>query len=272
MWVEEFNNMRNVHLVYDEQSLEEHLSNCNTRKLNWMKIFNSQIVLSNCFVIKYITKIKWEWLTRQLDESILIRYKTLVKQWNSQLYGSTRTFEFVKMFAEKFEWSDISKNPPHWFSDIHFEQFGHLMDWNYVTTRCYRKISVSTLQKYCNQINWGWITRNDIRGEQFAQRFLQWIDWDDPFLDVSNLSTEFLYDIYEIRESVYELYGKKKKCHPIESNNLLSVANNFHPKTFKTIGATISTTFFMKHKNSFDWVELDRRGLLTGEMFSTIAI
>ncbi len=269
MWVDKVNNERNIHLFIDEEFLLENIPIADTTELNWMKIFNSKVKLSKCFIIKYIDCILWEWLMRPLDESIIFRYQLRVKQWNVQLYGETRTYEFINHFKDKFDWKMMSMCPPSWFSDVHFDMFGHMMDWTYVTNHIH-KMSIVTVNKYKKKINWSWVTRHHIRDEVFAYKFKKYIEWDDPHLHVLNLSTEFLYEIYEIRQIAYDL-AQGKKYSPA-NDNLMCLANNFHKERSKRIGSTITFDFWIKHKESYDWVELDNKGLLTQEMMNNIQI
>lgn len=129
--IDRINNERNIDTFLTESILQEYIdSGRSTTQLNWMKIFNSKMKLSNCFVVRYVDHIKWEWLTRQIDENIIDRYSRKVVQWNAQLYGEIRTYEFIVRHKKRFDWKLISINPPSWFTDVHYEAFGYHMDWN----------------------------------------------------------------------------------------------------------------------------------------------
>ena len=96
-WVIRINNESNIHRFITEEFLDNHLTHESVSMLNWMKIFNSKIHLSNPFIIRFIDYIDWNWMTRPLDEALLIRYKLKIVQWNCQLYGKPLTFEFLWM-------------------------------------------------------------------------------------------------------------------------------------------------------------------------------
>lgn len=123
-WIAKVNERRNLHFYLTEQFLEDKISNTkDLSDLNWMKIFNSQISLSNEFISKYIQHIDWKWLMRPIDESILDRHSRDVVQWNAQLYGPPRTFEFLIRHKKKINWKSVFDNPPDWFTDLHIEIF-----------------------------------------------------------------------------------------------------------------------------------------------------
>lgn len=122
-WIEIVNADNEIHKHLNECFLNEHISLENEHYLNWMNIFNSKIVLSNEFIIKYLDNIDWRFLTRVLDEAMLVRYSYYVMNWNAQLYGQARTFEFMLRFEKKFNWRLIDKHPPTWFNETHFFVF-----------------------------------------------------------------------------------------------------------------------------------------------------
>ena len=158
---------------------------------SWMEIFNSPIEVSNEFIIDHISIIQWNTFIRPLDEWMLKRLKNRIVRWNDQLYGRPLTFEFMYVNKHRFDWNLISHNPPKWFNDIHYDEFGGLMDWK-VLTRLSTNMDVRILSKYADQLDWDWITENDIRGESFALRFMGLIDWDNPNIDTRNISSKFI--------------------------------------------------------------------------------
>ena len=119
-WIDLVNANNDIHKHLNETFLDEHIMMDNTSYLNWMNIFNSKIPLSNEFIIKYINYIDWKYLTRILDEPMLNRYYRNVLNWNIQLYGPSRTIEFVTKFQKKINWRLISMNPPSWFDETHY--------------------------------------------------------------------------------------------------------------------------------------------------------
>jgi hypothetical protein len=161
-----------------------------------MDIFNSSIELSKCFIVDNIDLIDWKLLTRQLPEPIIERYAARVVDWNAQLYGHLRTHEFIVLNCERFDWKQLSINPPEWFNDIHFEVFGHLMDWKHLS-RISRRIDYRLLLQHVDELEWDIISTNDIRSDSFATLFINKINWDHPHLDVSCLSAKFLDNIYK---------------------------------------------------------------------------
>lgn len=197
--LDRINNETNIHEFITEDDIVQLLRNHDATKLNWMRIFNSKILLSNEFIVKHIEYIDWNWMTRQMDESILIRYGTRIVQWNCQLYGKPRTFEFLTLNQGKFDWNMVSRSPPDWFNDIHFENFGSMMDWHYLT-KFSKKMDVRIISKYSDKLDWEWISANDIRSESFALRFIRLINWDHPALHKENLTDEFLNDLQDFRE------------------------------------------------------------------------
>lgn len=119
-WIDLVNANNDIHKHLNESFINERIQIDNTSYLNWMNIFNSKIPLSNEFIIKYINYIDWKYLTRTLDEPMLERYYHLVINWNVQLYGQTRTIDFITKFQKKFNWTHIAMNPPAWFNETHF--------------------------------------------------------------------------------------------------------------------------------------------------------
>ena len=118
-WIDIVNANNDIHKHLNESFLDERIDLDNTNYLNWMNIFNSEMVLSNEFMISHIKNIDWKYLTRVLDESMIERYSYLLRDWNIQLYGRHRTFEFIYMHHSKFDWWKIKQSPPTWFTQTH---------------------------------------------------------------------------------------------------------------------------------------------------------
>lgn len=156
------------------------------QNVNWMRIFNSKIPLSNEFIIDHIQFVSWELMMRVLDEALVERYKMRIIRWNAQLYGSTRTIDFLLEYQKKFDWVLISRNPPDWFHDVHFQIFGHLMSWTHLTKFIHR-MDFNTISMFAYELDWDWISANAIRDDTFAKRFYRLINWKHPNLDVRNL-------------------------------------------------------------------------------------
>lgn len=240
-WMEQVDTERNIHEFIDEDFLTSHLSISNKHDLNWMKVFNSKVVLSNDFIVSYIEFVDWKWLTRALDETLLKRYSVRVVQWNAQLYGRPRTIDFLVENKKKFDWNFVSQCPPYWFNDLHFEIFGSCMNWTHLT-KFVMNMNESLIIQYANLIDWDWITVNGIRDETFAKHFIARIDWNNPNLDSRCLSTEFLFNM-----------RKKFQCDTQENDYI-------------QIGATITNTFAEKYQYNIDWMELSKKGLITNKM------
>ena len=206
--LDRINHETNIHEFITEDDIMALLRNNTDTKINWMRIFNSKISLSNEFIVNHIDHVDWNWMTRQIDEAMLIRYATRVVQWNCQLYGKPRTFEFLTTYQHKFDWETISHSPPDWFNDIHFEFFGPMMNW-YHLTKFSKKMDVRMISKYSDKVDWDWISANDIRSESFALRFIRLINWDHPSLHKENLTNEFLNDLQEFREIAADMNCSK---------------------------------------------------------------
>lgn len=198
-WAQRVNAGRNIHEFVDEESIRDHVRvSKNAHELNWMKIFNSKIELSYCFISEFSHHINWNWLIRPLSESVLRRFERQVVQWTLQLYGPIRTIDFMVEYRRKFEWIAISASPPRWFTSLHFEIFADLLDWKLLsnfTSRMDRSIIV----RMGERLDWNVVTSLDIRDEEFATMFINEINWDHPRLNVKNLSEEFLEKVNEIR-------------------------------------------------------------------------
>lgn len=249
-WIERVNTERNIDAFIDEAFLIEHFQTDDVFELNWMRIFNSRVQLSNEFIIEYVEFIDWNWLTRLLDESLLNRYYKRVIQWNAQLYGPVRTFEFMAIHSHRFDWNLLSHSPPAWFTDIHFDAFGDGMDWNKLT-KSSKRMGVNVISKYAEKMDWGWMSLNDIRSEAFGFRFASLIHWNHPDLDITCLSTEFLYNISETVKLINEMRGIKL---PSTHDCLIR------------IGSSISVKFAYDHQYELDWIELAKKDLITDEM------
>ena len=171
---------------------------------NWMEIFNSETHLSNEFIVEHIRFIEWDQLTRPLDEPLLKRYALNIVNWNAQLYGRPLTFEYLTMNKFRFDWKHASQSPPKWFNDIHYEQFGDMMDWYHIT-KFSKSLDVRTLLRYCEELDWDWISENDIRSDSFAMKFMKHINWDHPKLDIEHLSVSFILHIKDFQDIVSDM-------------------------------------------------------------------
>ena len=241
-----------------------------------MQIFNnSEIELSKAFIVGNIDHVEWKCMTRQLPEPIIDRYALRVINWNAQLYGQLRTYEFIVRHCDRFDWKRISLNPPNWFSDIHFEVFGHLMDWKCLS-RFSKKIDARILFDHADELDWDIISMNDIRSESFATIYLNKINWDHPQLDVSCLSTEFLYDVYQVRHLAHDVRTSPTMVNipyvnPLSIRMQLKLADGLVLDAPPRIGATVSAEFMMEHGHELDWEELNSKGLLTDEFVELLA-
>lgn len=273
-WIASVNAAVNIESFVDEQSIIDHQWDTGIELLNWMKIFNSKVELSDCFIVKFIDLIDWTQLIRPIAESILGRYASRVVLWNAQLYGRIRTYEFMVEFQNKFNWAAVSRHPPTWFSDIHFDQFGDRMNWRALTSR-YQGLGDHIIRKFVDRVDWEWISEHNIRGEAFAINSLYYINWDHPRLDTSNLSTEFLFDVSELRRVAYMM--KVSPLAPIRNpkNRLMAflddgLAQGFNPNAPLRIGATITLRFAFDHYSELNWIELYRKNMVTDEMLAAI--
>jgi hypothetical protein len=277
-WIDRINNESNIASFIDETFLNEHIPVEDTSELNWMRIFNSDIQLTNCFIVRYIQKINWVWMMRPIAESILDRYNKSVVQWNAQLYGQARTIEFLMRYQDKFNWLELSRNLPKWFNEYHIEIFEDKLNWKLITSRVMH-LHPSILMMHIGELNWKWISIYNIPNEAFALRFINYIKWDEPQLHIANLSTEFLYDIRDTRQIAYDLSGVDKRQAPLHKSttcinnlNIHHLTNTFDPSCNIQIGATITFKFFKEHYHEIDLDELKKRNLLTEEMVQFIEI
>ncbi len=268
-WIERVNTQRHIECFVSESFLRLRLQYDDYSTLNWMRIFNSKMDLSDEFIVANISHIKWNWLFRPLSESIIDRFANQVIQWNAQLYTKPRTIEFLVRYHARFDWKGISNSPPLWFTDLHFELFGSSMHWEALTKHI-NKMSLSLISRFADKLDWEWITKYGIRDESFGQRFVSYIIWKHPCLDTHALSTEFLYEVYLLRKSSYEMIDRSvvfisptKKVIAALSDYL---ADGFDPTDKLPIGATITTTFAIQHHEELDWREMNRRGMITHEI------
>jgi hypothetical protein len=274
-WVDRINHGSNIETFIDEQLLDNSTWMAGVKELNWMRIFNSKIPLSKCFVVKHIHLIEWNWLVRPLEEAILERYKSRVVQWNAQLYGRARTFEFMVKYQDRFDWIALSANPPAWFTEVYFDTFGSKMDWSKMS-HIYKTISNTILNRYVDRLNWNWISQNDIRSEAFAILNLRYINWNHPNLDTSNLSTEFLYDVRELQHMAYQLTTEpllpvKRKRNRLMAFITPGFSNGYNPLAPIRIGASITLRFAVDHSDELNWVEMNRKGLVTAAITEAVA-
>lgn len=265
-WTERINTERNIETFTDEQSIIDHLNDADIKQLNWMKIFNSKIELSNTFISHFVDRIQWNWLIRPLDEPMLERFHLRVLQWNAQLYGRPLTYEFLVKYQDRIDWKLLSRNPPEWFNDIYYSTFGSKMDWALLAPH-YQKIDCRLLTRFAGKVNWEWVSAHDIRSERFAIVHLYDINWDHPCLDVSHLSTEFLYDLYEVRRLAYKMMvwpispmiKPKNRLMPFLSTDLVK---DYDPQEPPRLGATIGLKFAIDHRDLFNWNTLYANGLI----------
>ncbi len=272
-WVELVNNGRNIETFVTQQDILDHLYDHDIDQLNWMKIFNSKIELTTCFITRFAHLIQWQWLIRPLPEAILERYHKHIIQWNVHLYGKPLTYDFLMNYQDRFNWTALSSNPPKWFTDIHYNAFGSKMDWKKLTKHC-KNIHSRLIERFAGNIDWEWVSEHDIRGERFAIIHLYDINWDHPRLDVSHLSTEFLYNLYEVRRLAYKMMywpssplitSKKNRLMPFLSADLVK---DYNPNDPPRLGATIGLRFAFDHRNVYDWKTLCRKGLINRDTLS----
>ena len=226
--------LNNIQVIENDHS--------NLYDIDWMLLFNSNIHLSNKFILFYSKFIKWESLTRPLDESMIEIFKLRIRNWTAQLYVPTRSYEFICEHYKAIDWKYVSQRIPIWFNDIHFETFGHLMDWSKMTS-VYNNVSSRILWLYKDQIDWEYISKHGIRSESFGLRFMKMIHWELSDLDISNLSTEFLYKYHDLTIDP-TLDFEDENEHPIR------------------IGCSISNEFVREHADELDWSELIKRKMI----------
>lgn len=244
-------------------------------EIGYMNLINSSTRLSKSFIVQFIDNIDWNHLSRQLPEPIVDRYRLRIVKWNEQLYGYPRTFEFIVRYVNKFDWESISKNPPIWFNEVHFEYFGDRMNWKHLTTQI-SKFPIRLISYRAADLEWSWISEHYIISEGFAKRFIDFIEWNHPRLDIRMLSTEFLYDIYTIRKISYELdkdmpimhISKYKKIYVNIGTHWIK---GFDPEQKIQIGCSISLEFAIEHRDDIEWSELITKNLLTNEMMEELS-
>jgi len=272
-WVDRVNTERDIASFIDEEFLTKHLQTDDISDLNWMKIFNSNICLDKCFIVAYIDHINWKWLIRPLPEPIVHRFHRFIIQWDAQLYGPPRTIEFMIQYRNLFNWNYLSANPPKWFNEYHAEIFENSLNWKSLTSRAI-SYSMNTISRHCNELDWNWISANYAMDETFAFRFMNHINWDIDDLDVSNLSTEFLYDVHNARQTAYDIYIRHKKPEIKTRFDIMvgsMMACGFDPRAPLRIGATISFRFFYTHWKELDISELQGRKMLTDNMINLLS-
>jgi len=237
-----------------------------------MTIINSDMELSNEFIIAFIDFIDWTILTRPLPECIIMRFIWKIIHWDAQLYGRLRTIDFLIQHKNKFDWRKLSSKPPQWFTEYHAELFCNDLDW-FLLTPFISGYSMNTLCLHANDIDWEWMSVNNIPNEEFARRFINHIKWDHHNLDVSNISTEFLYEFNCAREIEYNLKNKLHTKPRVNSFSLIIspiVLEDFDPNAKLRIGGSITLMFFRKHFTDIDIDEIKKRNLLTTEMQDVI--
>ncbi len=268
-WIDQVNTQRHIEAFISESFLRTRLQYDDFRKLNWMRIFNSKMELSDEFIVAHIDYVRWNWLFRPLSEPILDRYASKVVQWNAQLHSTPRTIEFLYRHQYRINWAALSEAPPLWFTDLHFELFSAFLDWARLT-KSINRLGLHLIRRFADQLDWEWITKNGIRDEAFAQRFVSRIIWNHPCLDTRMLSTEFLYEVYLLRQASYQMpdgailfVSPTKKIVAALSDRF---ADGFDPNDKLPIGATITKEFAIEHHYELDWTELNRRGMISNEI------
>ncbi len=270
--IDRINNESNIVSFANEDILRAYLPLFDTNKLNWMRIFNSDMQLSSCFITEHINEINWNWLMRPLPEAVIDRYHKQVVQWNVQMYAPTRTIEFVMKYQNNLNWEALSQNLPQWFNEYHVELFEDKLNWKHITSRVVKTLHPSILYQHIYDLDWEWITVNYIPDEQFAQTHINRILWDHPQLNTNNLSTEFLYDITDTRRIAFDMNRSQKKLNSDSEEAAdmhlhgKKLAQGFNPSAKVRIGATVGFKFFCKHWKELDIGELERKQLITKEM------
>ncbi len=240
--------------------------------VEWMSILNSSAPLSNDIIAMFAESIDWSSLTRQLPESIINRFHRNVINWTDQLYGAPRTIEFLTTYKNKFDWSKISEHPPTWFTECHAEIFDSLIDWRLHTPYAIT-YSFNTISMYALSLDWTWISTRNIPCEEFANRFLIYIEWDNANLDISNISTEFLYKLYQERLHNYNIKNKIDSHHRLTAFSMIVKSlpiKTFQPRDKIAIGGSITLMFFRKHFDDIDIETLRERKMITAEMQEVI--
>lgn len=219
-------------------------------------------------------RVESDWMigTTQLSEAVIDRYHRQIIDWNNQLYGGSRTFEFMMRYCDKFNWTELSDRPPCWFNDIHFECFGDLMDWKRLTAHTL-KMSVSLILRHINELDWELISEHGIRDEYFAKRFMSCINWNHPRLDTHALSTEFLFDMNKIMRMCYEMSDNDIPYAYTSENKKIQVVIRRMVGEYQSqirIGCSIGLKFAAKYKDLLDWDEIKSKKLISEEECSLI--
>ncbi len=238
----------------------------------WMDGFNTDGHLSDVDIIANIDRIDWAALTRQLPEGIIDRFYWKVVNWTPQLYGASRTVEFIMRYRSKFNWEDISANPPSWFTEYHAYMLEDDINW-FALTPHIAGYSMGILSLHDDDLDWDWISTNYIVDEAFAIRFINHINWNLDDLDVSNLSTEFLYELDHARQEELNMrLGVSTSMRYSRFSILLESMplRNLKRNDKIRIGGSITLMFFRKNLDRLDIDELKKRALLTADMQSVI--
>lgn len=259
LWVERVNIERGISTFVDEMLIStsdlDDLAN-----LNWMRVFNSDVRLSDAFIVAHVDRIDWRWLMRPLSEPLIERYQRRVVQWDAQLYGESRTIEFLIQHQDHFNWEHLSAHPPAWFNEYHAEIFDERIDW-FAFTSSLTQYSVGVLMRHSDELDWAWITAHAIRGEGFAFMFMRHIVWDQPMLDVSNLSSEFLYDVHAAQSAiVHEEPQKNLPCRVRRVRRFVNRLGDVDRIMPVRMGATTSMEFIVDHLEELDSAEPKRQG------------
>ncbi len=233
-----------------------------------MQVLNSEMSISNDDIVMMIDYVDWHMLDRQLPECIVYRFSRKIVDWNKQLYGEPRTIEFIITYKNRFDWEELSERPPIWFTEYHAELFEDELNW-YMLTRHAVHYSLNLLCRHSDMLDWHWIIRNNIPDETFAKRFVNRIDWDCPDLDVSNLSTEFLYELNCARMAEYNLQNGIDIIPRLTRFSMILspiTIQSYKPSPNIRIGGSITVSFFRRHYESIDIEEIKKRNLLSGDI------
>jgi hypothetical protein len=237
-----------------------------------MQLLNSEMPMSNDDIVMMIEYVDWHMLNRQLPECIVYRFSRKIVDWNKQLYGEPRTLEFIITYRNRFNWDELSKSPPIWFTEYHAELFEDELNW-YLLTRHAIHYSLDLLCRNTDRLDWNWITRNGIPDEAFAKRFINRIDWDCDDLDVSNLSTEFLYELECARMMEYNLHHGIDTIPRLTRFNLILspiTIQSYKPSSKIRIGGSITVSFFRRHYEDIDMEDIKKRNLLTEDIMMIV--
>lgn len=259
--------------ILTERMIKDNLTRDNMYEIDWTRILNSKIILSDEFIVYIAGMIDWSKITRILSEAIINRYTRYITHWDVQLYGPPRTIEFLIEHKKRFNWNKISKNMPGWMDELHTEILEDVLDWHAITQIASKTYQWNRLCMIADKLDWEWISENNIQSEEFALRFINRIIWDCYSLDTSNLSTEFLYEIYIARKSAYEFQSGLESLPENTKYSLLineSFADGFIYRNAIQLGGTISLAFLRRHFDEIDMSEIRMRKILSEDDITAI--